>query len=82
MRFPASFVMALTVELAPCVEQRLEALARRTGVAQAELVRELISRGLDDLEDFFLAAATMERVTMGEETVFLATQVRAQLERE
>jgi RHH-type rel operon transcriptional repressor/antitoxin RelB len=39
----------------------------------------LVTNGLDDLEDYYLAAATMERVRKGEEKVYSAAQVRKDL---
>jgi RHH-type rel operon transcriptional repressor/antitoxin RelB len=38
----------------------------------------LVTQGLDDLEDYYLAAATVERVRKGE-PVYSAEQVRADL---
>ena len=43
------------------------------------LYRELIEGGLDDLEDFYLADAAMERVRKGQETIFEASDVRKSL---
>jgi RHH-type rel operon transcriptional repressor/antitoxin RelB len=42
-------------------------------------LRELIEGGLDDLEDFYLADATMERVHKGQEKIVSATEVRKEL---
>ena len=36
--------------------------------------------GLDDLEDFYLADATMERVRKGQEAILSASQVRKALD--
>jgi len=62
--------MATSIRLDPDVEQRLDRLAAQTGRTKAYYLRELVTNGLDDLEDFYLAAATMERVRKGEEQVF------------
>ena len=62
--------MATSIRLDPDVEQRLDRLAARTGRTKAYYLRELVTNGLEDLEDFYLAAATMERVRKGEEQVF------------
>ena len=70
--------MATSIRLDPAIEQRLENLAAQTGRTKAYL-RELITSGLDDLEDYYLAAATMERVRKGEEKVYSAEQVRKDL---
>jgi len=53
--------MTVSIRLDPLIEQRLDNLARMTGRAQSYFLRELIERGLEDLEDFYLADATMER---------------------
>ena len=54
--------MAVSLRLDPEIEQRLDHLAAQTGRAKSYYLRELIEGGLDDLEDFYLADATMERV--------------------
>lgn len=38
-----------------------------------------MTKGLDELEDYYLAAATVERVRKGEEAVYTAEQVREDL---
>ena len=42
-------------------------------------LRELVAKGLEDLEDYYLAAATMERVRKGEEKVYSAEEIRKDL---
>ena len=74
--------MAVSLRLDPQTEQRLDHLARQTGRAKSYYLRELIERGLDDLEDFYLADATMERVRKGQETVIDARDVRKSLDLE
>ena len=59
--------MATSVRLDPAIEKRLDRLAARTGRTKAYYLRELVQRGLEDLEDYYLASATMERVRKGEE---------------
>ncbi len=71
--------MATSIRLDPHLEQRLDQLAARTGRTKAYYLRELVSRGLEDLEDYYLAAATAERVRKGEEKLYSAEQVRAEL---
>ena len=68
--------MAVSLRLDPEIEQRLDYLAAQTGRAKSYYLRELIEGGLDDLEDFYLADATMERVRKGEESVLDAAEVR------
>ena len=72
--------MTVSIRLDPLIEQRLDNLAHLTGRAKSYYLRELIERGLDDLEDFYLADATMERVRKGQEAVIDSTEVRKSLD--
>ena len=71
--------MATSIRLEPAIEQRLDRLAQMTGRTKAYYLRELVTDGLDDLEDYYQAAATMERVRKGEEEIFSTAQVRQHL---
>ena len=71
--------MASSIRLSPVIEQRQDRLAAQTGRTKAYYLRELVTNGLDDLEDFYLAVVTMERVRKGEEKVYSAEQVRDDL---
>jgi RHH-type rel operon transcriptional repressor/antitoxin RelB len=71
--------MATSVRLEPATELRLTRLAERTGRTKAYYLRELIERGLDDLEDCYLAGAVMEKVRKGEEKLYSAREVRKDL---
>lgn len=71
--------MATSIRLAEDIEQRLDTLAARTGRTKAYYLRELIEKGLEDLEDYYLAAATMERVRKSEEHVFTLDEVERDL---
>ena len=71
--------MATSVRLGPAIEQRLDHLASVTGRTKAYYLRELVVNGLEDLEDFYLADATMERVRKGEETTLSASELRNDL---
>ena len=70
--------MATSIRLDPAIEHRLDQLAVQTGRSKAYYLRELVTKGLDDLEDYYLAAATVERVRKGE-PVYSTEQVRADL---
>jgi len=72
--------MATSIRLEPEVEQRLDFLATQTGRTKAFYLRELISRGIDDLEDYYLAADILERVRKGEEEILSSAEVRRALE--
>ena len=71
--------MATSIRLDPALEKRLERLAVRTGRTKAYYLRELVSKGLDDLEDYYLADAISERVRKGEEETYSAEQVKQEL---
>ena len=71
--------MATSIRLDLALEQRLDYLAAQTGRTKAYYLRELVAKGLEDLEDYYLAASTMERVRKGEEAIYSADQVRSDL---
>jgi RHH-type rel operon transcriptional repressor/antitoxin RelB len=71
--------MATSIRLDPVTEQRLDRLAAQTGRTKAYYLRELVKNGLDDLEDYYLADATMERVRKGEEKVYSSGEIRKDL---
>ncbi len=71
--------MATSIRLAPETERRLDFLASRTGRTKAFYLREIIERGLDDMEDYYLAAEVLERVRQGRERVHSAAAVRRDL---
>lgn len=52
--------MMLALRIDAETEQRLEALARKTGRTKTFYAREAILAHLDDLEDFYLAEARMK----------------------
>jgi len=72
--------MATSIRLEPEVEQRLDFLATQTGRTKAFYLRELITRGMEDLEDYYLAADILERVRKGEEEILSSAEVRRALE--
>ena len=71
--------MATSIRLDPETEKRLDQLATQTGRTKAYYLRELVANGLEDLEDYYLAASTTERVRKGKEKVYSAEQVRKDL---
>ena len=71
--------MAVSIRLDPEIEHRLDALASQTGRAKSYYLRELIEGGLDDLEDFYLADASMERIRKGQEIIVSSAQARKEL---
>jgi len=71
--------MATSIRLAPEVEQRLDYLAVQTGRTKAFYLREIIERGLEDMEDYYLAANILERVRKGEEQTYSLDEVEHSL---
>lgn len=71
--------MATSIRLAPETEQRLDFLAAQTGRTKAYYLREIIEQGIEDLEDYYLAAEVLERVRKGRESVHSAAEVRKEL---
>jgi RHH-type transcriptional regulator, rel operon repressor / antitoxin RelB len=64
--------MPTSIRLTPEIEQRLNFLATETGRSKAYYLREIIERGLEDMEDYYLAAEVVERIRRGEEEVMTA----------
>ena len=71
--------VATSIRLPPEIERRLELLASQTGRTKAFYLREVIERGLDDIEDYYLADDILERVRRGKEGVHAAADVRREL---
>lgn len=69
----------IALRLPPEIEERLEALAKATGRSKSFYVREALLEHLEDMEDAYLAAATLERVRLGKERVFTTEEVRKDL---
>jgi len=64
--------MPTSIRLSEKAEQRLEYLAAQTGRSKAFYLRQMIENGLDDLEDYYLAADVLERVRKGKKKFTLA----------
>ena len=71
--------MATSIELTPDAEKRFDVLASQTGRSKDFYLRELIERGLEELEDDYLAADVLERLRKGTEKVYSAAVVREAL---
>lgn len=50
----------LAIRLDPQIEERLEALAKKTGRTKTFYAREAILEHLEDLEDYYLAVETIQ----------------------
>lgn len=51
----------LSIRLSPDIEQRLAALAQKTGRTKSFYARELIEANLEDLEDRYIAEQRLEK---------------------
>ena len=71
--------MATSIRLAPETEQRLDYLASQTGRTKAFYLREIIEQGIQEMEDYYLAADVLARVRQGKEQVQSAADVRRDL---
>lgn len=71
--------MATSVRLTQETEQRLDFLASNTGRTKAYYLREIIEHGIEEMEDYYLAANVLERVRKEQETVHSAADVRRDL---
>jgi RHH-type rel operon transcriptional repressor/antitoxin RelB len=74
-----SIQMPTSIRLSAKAEERLDFLAERTGRTKSFYLRQMIESGLDDLEDYYLAADVLERVRSGNEKIHSTAQVRADL---
>jgi RHH-type rel operon transcriptional repressor/antitoxin RelB len=68
--------MPTSIRLTPEIEERLNFLAAQTGRSKAFYLREIIERGLDDMEDYFLAADMLERVRKGKEKIYSTPEIK------
>ena len=71
--------MATSVRLAPEIEQRLDHLASATGRTKAYYLREIIERGLEDMEDIYLSDKVLEDIRAGRETTSSLDDVEKRL---
>ena len=74
-----NIAMPTSIRLSAKAEQRLDYLAAQTRRTKAFYLRQMIEKGLDDLEDYYLAADVLERVRKGEEKVHSSAAVRTGL---
>jgi RHH-type rel operon transcriptional repressor/antitoxin RelB len=51
----------LALRLPPDIEQRLDALAKKTGRSKSYYAREAILRQIEDIEDYYLARQRLVR---------------------
>jgi len=71
--------MATSIRLSPELGSRLDRLAAKTGRTKAFYLREIIESGISEMEDYYLAAETLDRVRKGREKVHTSESVRKDL---
>ena len=71
--------MATTIEFSPETEERLDFLASKTGRSREYFLREIVERGMDDLEDYYLSKEVLDRIRAGKERVYSSAEVRRDL---
>jgi RHH-type rel operon transcriptional repressor/antitoxin RelB len=71
--------MATSIRLDRETERRLDRLAAETGRTKAFYLRELIERGLEDLEDYYLGMEVLERLRKGEKYTVSLDEVEKDL---
>ncbi|MDI7775149.1 DUF6290 family protein [Asticcacaulis sp. EMRT-3] len=74
--------MPTSIRLNAQTEERLNQLSALTGRTKAFYLRELVERGLDDMEDYYLASQTLARVKGGLEPTFSLDEVREEINRD
>ena len=72
--------MATYIQLPSEAERRIDLLAAKTGRSKEFYLKELVERGLEDVEDYYLAMDVLERVRKGQEPVYSSADVRKDLE--
>ncbi len=60
-------------------EVRLNVLSAETGYSIGFLTAEMITRGMDDIEDYYLAIVVLERIRAGQERVYSSAELRRDL---
>ena len=71
--------MATSIQLSDESERRIDTLASQTGRTRDFYLSEIIQRGLEDVEDYYLAADVLERIRERREGVHAAEDVRREL---
>ena len=71
--------MPTTIRLPREVEDRLDALASKTGRSKSYYLRQFIMQGLEDTEDYYLAHEAYERHRKGEERTYPLEEVMKEL---
>jgi RHH-type transcriptional regulator, rel operon repressor / antitoxin RelB len=71
--------MATSIRLSPELGNRLDRLAAKTGRTKAFYLRQIIESGIAEMEDYYLASDTLERIRKGQEKVYGSAALRKDL---
>ena len=71
--------MSVTIILPPEIEARLDSLVAETRRDKGDFVRELLERGIEDIEDYYLGVEALQRVREGKERTRSAAEVKRKL---
>ena len=58
------------------IEGRLNLLASKTGRSKEYFLREIVERGIEDIEDLYLSMEVLARIRAGRERVYSSAEVR------
>lgn len=71
--------MPTSIRLEKDLEARLDRLAATTGRTKAYYLREIIAKGIEDMEDIYLADQAYERIQKGLDRTYSSEEVRREL---
>ena len=71
--------MATSIRLVLVIERRLDFLASQTGSPKALYLRRMIGKGIQHMEDYYLAADVLERIPKGQERTYTDAEETARL---
>jgi RHH-type rel operon transcriptional repressor/antitoxin RelB len=69
----------LSFEINQDADRRLEALASQSGKSKSELAADIFRFGMAEMEDYYRAVETSDRVRRGEERVYTSDELRREL---
>jgi RHH-type transcriptional regulator, rel operon repressor / antitoxin RelB len=71
--------MPTSIRLEPELERCLNELVRKTGRSKSFYLHEMIRRSFEDVHDYYIAEAALERYRRGEERAYTLDEVSAEL---
>lgn len=71
--------MSINVRLPKDLEERLSRLAALLGCPETSCLQEALRLGLEELEDYYLAALVLDRIKKGEEKTYSLDEVEREL---